>query len=366
LWGLEAIAEYDAVLQRNKTPLTRCATRELDEIAKLLNSTGHTINRGAQTLKNSNILYEVRADNAGVITHIGTSLFSDDMKKNLSFKYSMIFDFIERNNLYLRLLEPVRRNLEASTLGLEYDEKEFFNINSQLGVEIRDIPDERKWMFQWKDQNGNVKCTIKFPKSYSLISGLDMEECQNELETELQHWSAAGNIAKPLVNPEKLVLKNGVYVMEGSYYLIKDFNRNSYYTDSLGKVAVKDAIHPTESLANIFTGVTPSNIVANVTQNKYGLKKTTYKLKLTDLLDFFYAHNCNPYFGVESYNETKAVLALIYENEEFCYNHLLQITVNNPTKVAAGAGTVDIKAYFYIPTHNLKTLFGELEDNKVK
>lgn len=363
LWGAGAIAKYDSLLQSGNKQLSKCATRELEEIARLLKASNNTLQPGVQPLKKSNITYEITTDKAGVITHIGANLFPASTKKLLSGKYLMIYNFIERNNLYLRLLEPNTRSVVASTLGLEYEEKQFFNINDSANVTMRDFPNEKKFLFQWTDKKGNILCNVKFPMNYSLISGLDMEEIQNKLEFELQHHTAKGNVTMPTINPNKLLQQNGIYVNKGDHYIIEEFNANTYYADNLGQKPVNSVQYPVETLANILTGITPSGITANVTQNKYGLKKSNYTVKLNDLIDFFYANNCHPYFGVERVTDSEIVALVIYENTELFYNHLLNVTINTNV-IAKGSGTIKINAYCYIPTHNLKALFGELENKK--
>ena len=366
MWGAETIAQYGSLLHLNDAPQNTYATRELSEIAKELQASGNVIHQGTHPLKNSNVTYEVLTDNFGMIKHIGTKLFSEEMKLNFE-NYSMIFYFIERTNLYLRLLAPQTRKIVADALGLEFVDSEFFgiNANNSANIDIQELTDERKYIFRWNDKDGKKLCELKFPKSYALISGFDISECQVQLEKEIRSWTASSELDSMYVNPDKLMRQGDIFVLKGEKYILETINSNKFYADSKGTTPVNTGHHPLETFANIFSRLIPTNIDVSVSQNMYGFKTSDYKIKLSDMIDYFYANRCKPYFGTETHSDSEIKAMVIFENIELCYIHLLVISAR-PEVIAAGQGTATATLHCFIPTHNLKSLFGELDETKKK
>lgn len=338
--------------------LDSCQTTVLKEIFQHLNARG-----GAGCIVKTSMLgnreVQVRRNRFGIVTHIGTPLFAEDMRRYIP---NQLSDFVERYLLQLSLLSPADRNRQFfdDLTHLTPDNPRFIDSLCQVQIESN----EKKYTFIWTSPKGDV-AKLTFPKSFELITGQNMSERDEAFRGFLMGLDSIPSYMPQSVTEESLEKNDSMdyYIHRGPYYIIKPMKSDTYYVkDSIdGFVPLVDEHYPEETLRNIFCRAVEANIQLQLNQFVYGLKKERISVSLGSFDYFCRETNCKPYVGIEDITPEGVIKAtVLYENVDLDYNHLLYIEIDS-NSLTERKGVANGFIMSYIPTHSLSNLYYENE-----
>src|SRR5574344_1257552 len=285
------------------------------------------INRGCDitrsgTHKERGILYEVRRDANGIITHIGKPILNRSIT-NIS--PSPIYDFIERYVLEMNLIAPVDRELQLK------DDKVSLNMHSISFVDTTCMmsltTNEKAIKVEWNKNKKNIS-TMVFPKQYELIMGMNKIESENAFKDNLVNSNIPQNVPQQMDTTTIFKTENpNVFVQHNGYYLIKDMKSDNYYLkDMLGELTpLYNGNFPAETLSNLFNSIVSGDYTLHIEQNLYGYKKKTFNVSLNKFTSYCTQTGCCQYIGIESIKEKNIKAVIVYVNKYLNYNHLLYI-----------------------------------------
>lgn len=299
------------------------------------------------------------------ITHIGYLFFSDQQRNGMPIA---VCNFLERYMLALDL--PLQR-LKNINVQLAEDEICFLkgNLNTILevvGDTLMDISlenvNDRSYTLSWSKKN-KPYCSISFPIDYSLLHGTSMEENESRLADDLRHNS----INKP-DSPIEVELKhlqlgdNGLYVLPGDTYQVKELNTDRYYKKSVKghHSLVFDRKYPKETLTNLMTTLElENNFQVTVKLKKYPFEEEVITIPLMNLIGYFKQTGCTPYFGVIGIENNIAKCLLVMHNPVEGYTHNLDVLADLKQLKYNKGNLASITMHCYIPTSKIKNLFAE-------
>ena len=118
--------------------------------------------------------------------------------------------------------------------------------------------------------------------------------------------------------------------------------------------------HPAESVFNLFLSEdTSGNVSIRMTVRQYGLKREQMEIPVRSWISYMRNQGCALYVGVEAL-ETNAVKAYVFAvNTVLKYNHVMNVEVSN-SLLSEGKGKVEGDITLFVPTHNISSLFEEL------
>ena len=281
------------------------------------------------------------------VSHIGLRLFSKEMRNAGN---SPIFNFLERYFLQLKY-QPTDKTAQK----MISDDQFMFVVGSINTIDIIRLSDDfafnydkRRYTATWT-RAGLPLLSVSFPVEYELISG------ENKIEAE-------NNLMSDIINTVITEFENkSAY---DAYYINDNFSSRLYYQK--GKL-VNSVRHPAETVSNMMLSLQAKGAYdMDVTQILYGFKKTVFNIPLRQWIAFCKKNNCHLYIGIDEMNadgDVKAVVIAVNESEN--YNHVLTIDV--PLKVIqAQSGVIEASLYPYVPTHNVKELFGKYRKSNPK
>lgn len=308
---------------------------ELEEIGSLLKS--HPIQH-----------YSCKDSETGAITHLGLSLFP----QQYDYPYNEVLKFVERFALHAQLLNTPDLILLLSDKKVKMTPVKLEPVDSLSKLEIQ--ADGQRISIAWSH------CKVSFPQEFNLIYGLNKKESDDYFRESLLKFKKSSMIRNsdnqnriPIVTPYD---STAYYVKEGVNYIIHEVNTNKFYVKS-----TDDTLRPlytekyaAESVVNIMQQIVSSDkFILNVCQNLYGYKKTNFSIPLKTFSDYCSMLGCTPYVGIEEETEDYVKAVVVYRNEFFGYNHLLNVEVPRIV-LKEQKGTIKAFLYCYIPTHNLK------------
>ena len=348
------------------------ATRQLEYLNSLMPCSLPTSTAIFNCLQVSNLPLKVEYDAAGVVCHLGLSLFSDSLKTHELTK--PLYDFQERLFLevFLQGDETKARKLlmENNVHWTDYSQMlgagSFFNslenslqIAQMDSVEYVMSKDSLTWISEWRVKDSNFM--LRFPANYDLISGMDKKEIEAVFAGQLQSFQCKG-VTTPLVkgylgNLEQLNRSN--YVLRGKELFIKAMNNNVYFG------VLYDRNYPEESIANLFNDPDPQRskgLDLQIRQAAYGGESLLYKIKLSDF-QCFMGDDYEVFTGIEKCSVETAEFSVIYKSKWYNCYHLLYVQT---TPQILFDKTEPLKAIFYtfIPNQNIKNLYKEYVKKK--
>lgn len=162
--------------------------------------------------------------------------------------------------------------------------------------------------------------------------------------------------------------KNRVYLYKGPFYQIESLNGNTFYVKQGGKKGVTydlvmDPDYAAESMANLL--VAPADIADSIPVNlsiqTHGYNsKADLPTNVMRLVSYCINVGCQPYFGVIHDNpEGNSTYVLYMVNPQENYLHVFPMECN-PRGVIDNFDPINMRAYLFVPTDNIKTLYQEL------
>lgn len=343
------------------------ATRQLEYLAGLMKCPLPAQSGIFYCSQVSSLPLKVEYDTAGVMCHLGFSLFSDSLKNQALTK--LLYDFQEWLFLevFLQGSETKARKLleeykgQWINLSVHLGKGTFFQslenslrLASKEGVEHVLTKENISWTSSWRDSiNGFA---LRFPANFDMISGMDKKEAEIWLAKQLQQFQCTGNTVSYIKGNmgELQLLNRSNYLLQGNALFTQAMNTNLYLQ------VLYDPNFPEESIANLFNYPDiqrTKGIDMQIKQIAYGKESYSYQIKLSDF-QCFLGDDYEIYTGIEKCTAEIAEFSVIYKSRWYNYSHLLYIKT---TPQNLFDKTEPLKAVFYafIPNHNIKNLYKE-------
>lgn len=332
-------------------------------ITKLgLANVADTLPCGLSTLAYKGRRVYLRINSSREVSGIGMPLFSKTVRH---LQPSPIYDFLEYallDHTFSISDDPFTYRSLRFTKGAWRDLQQ---VNDSTPVLISNI-DGKHYKITW----GSGKRTIAevvFPIQYDMLSGSTHTEMEANFIRDLGRHSA------PLISLEsldtrsldglELRLADGddrFYVRKGERLYAENITGDTYYR--MGRDSVCHLLHdrgyPAETLCNLLlTGAVCNKAVA-VTVMRQDFTQEVIRTDVSTLSSFLRASGCRCFFGLRRNTDKELSFSLYAENGASGYVHLFMFTCS-PRSAIDGKLPMEAKAYLYIPTSNIKSLFAE-------
>jgi hypothetical protein len=201
---------------------------------------------------------------------------------------------------------------------------------------------------------------LSFPASCRLLTGMNLKELENAFVSELSTLRYV-EPSVPLAGGELKKLASGYYMKTGDAYYMEEINNHLYYEEVKGnKRLVFSKDHPAESVFNLLlSGEMDCDLSVDLTVRRYGLKKDRFTVPLRSWIKYAEVRGCRLYAGIEAL-DTDCVKAYVFAvNTVLKYNHVMNVEVPYAL-LGEKKGTIAGDITLFVPTHNISSLFGEL------
>lgn len=327
---------------------TQFRTAELERLAKVMGIDKQVFSDGYSNVLAKDRWLTIHTSN-NIVDHIGLRLFADDIRK---IDHSPVFDFLER--YFLQLLFPQEE--KTATLMARDDEFHFERGSLQTLSELKTTDsftyhyDNHRYTATWSREDQDLLC-VSFPVEYQLMSGENKIEAENHLLDDIRQTAIVHS--PDAVDPQA-----------NDYYIVESCTNRLYF---VGNRLVMGSRYPAETAANMMLSTEmPGNIRLNLSQIAYGFRKTTVNVDLKQWISFCRNSRCQLFVGIDRVDDNGNVEAVILAvNKTENYNHVL--TVNIPAEViSTQQGTIEARLYSYVPTQNIRNLFGDYRKSNPK
>ena len=346
------------------------ATRQLEYLAVLMKCPLPTQSGIFHCPAISGLPLSIEYDSAGVVCHLGLSLFSDSLKTHALTK--PLYDFQERLFLEVFLQEDetkARKLLDEykvlwTDFSLALGEGTFFKtLESTLlfasqASEYVMTKDSLSWTSEWHGKNSNF--VIRFPANFDLITGMDKKEAEIWLSKQLQTFQCNGVTVRPVAGNlgELQQLNRTNYVRRGNSLFTQGMNSNMYFQ------VLYDRNYPEESIANLFNYPDlqrSKGMELQIKQTAYGSESLSYQINLSDF-QCFVGDDYETYTGIEKCTSEVAEFSVIYKSKWYNYSHLLYVQTT-PQNLFDKKEPLKAVFYTFIPNQNINNLYKEHIDN---
>lgn len=321
-------------------------TAELRRLATVMTIDESSLKEGYNylDLKSQHLVVTVKGN---TVTHIGLRLFAEETRK---LDDTPVFDFLER--YFLQLKYPPT-SITAQKM-ISDDQFQFMKGSLKTVDDIRPTDgfgfnyDKRQYIATW-NRDGQSLLSVSFPVEYELISGENKIEAENNLLADIQRTEIKDVTSK---------------TAHDTHYINKNFSNRLYYQK--GEL-VSSERHPAETAANMLLSLkAKGQYNLKVTQVSYGFKKTVFDVPLRQWIAFCQNNGCHLYVGIEKIGDKGEINAVVLAvNEAENYNHVLTVTIPQEA-IHTKKGKLEARLYPYVPTHNVKQLFGEFRKSTPK
>ena len=307
-----------------------------------------------------------KADQEGVISHLGVHLFDEATRKPLQDHA----DFLERMMLELLLYkndDMVKGKLSEHKmqwmLNGKSEAKPYTSMIrflsaydiSQVALHI-DFSD-KNYVAHW--QHGNNTYSLSYPAVRELIQGTDLLEAENVFFQKLKKSdfqiptivSKQQSISQLSHIKGKLYRKIGICHSEQPSYCT-----DTYYINTDGSnvaTPIYDVRYPALSLINMMAGVAPChNRKIQTSVHLYGGKIETLSLPFSILYSSLFA-DMQCYLKLDMSNPEKYYARFYYLNEQMQYVHVVEVELS-PTTIFKEDAVWNAHLFTFIPEDNQK------------
>ena len=305
----------------------------------------------------SGVPWYVNVDSTGFVSNVGYCFFDGDVREAIP---GEIADFIERYMLEISFCK------KAQLAGKLRDDRVAFLAGKipepmlLLNPESFSLTyDEEGYSAEWNKGAAN-HFMMFFPASYELILGAGQAEIEKTVIRELMQERTDYNPIQreygTLVTYDGDILRSSPVE---SYYSLSDIRYFRTASDEGDPIPIYDSGMPAESVQNLFLLDGYDDLELHITQSLYGFKTISYAVTLGQWKNFCARSGLKTFLGIESIGADGAIKVLLIAcGDSMGYNHMLSITMR--TDVFDGkTDSVNAVLHAYIPTHNIKNLFGD-------
>ncbi len=232
--------------------------------------------------------------------------------------------------------------------------------------------DDKVYEVTWT-LDGGRRLRLRFPLKYDMMANSSRKEMTDNFVSDLV------KAVRPHVKKNKPEAcgdaadrepagDGAFYVCKGGCYLQKGINGDTYYTKAeKGKPRLLySAEYPMESLANMFlsadTAYKSKPLWVDIVRDDF--RKETVKCDIRRLTELAQSQGCTPYFALAEADDDAYECWLYMCNNAAGYVHLFKLT--GTTKTVVSYRPMQVKAYLYLPTANIKNVWNDRLTDKNK
>lgn len=321
-----------------------------------------TLSPGQSTFAYKGKQVYVRINNEREVVNVGMPLFAKTLKQ---LQPSPIYDFLEYallDNTFSISDNPFTYKNVRFGKGKWHD---LLSVDDNTSVSINNI-DGKYYKIVWTNGK-HIVAEVSFPIQYDMLSGSTHIEQENNFVRDLERYvphpvHADSIVLRDTSNLELRLTDGGVryYVNKGETLYTENITGDTYYimgTDSVIRL-LYDNRYPAETLCNVFLeGAFCAKDVA-VTIMGQDFQQRNLQTSVSTLASFLKANGCRNFFGLKKNTVKELSFSIYAENRSSGYTHLFVFTCN-PHYALNGNTPLNAKAFLYIPTSNIKSLFAE-------
>ena len=118
-----------------------------------------------------------------------------------------------------------------------------------------------------------------------------------------------------------------------------------------------------QSVGNmLLTGISKNHVNVALKVDKYGYACDSLLLPLASLVTFLQQEGCELYFGVKERKGDDVLCSVFALQRDYGYNHVVSFRV--PKRTLVQGGTVEARAFCYVPLHNVTEKFLNLTPSR--
>ena len=319
-----------------------------------------TLPCGLSTLKYNGIQIVMKIDDSNEVVSIGIPLFSKTLR---NLQPSPIYDFME-----YALLD---RTFSISDNPFRYKSLKFLKgswrdlrqVNDSTPVSIDNI-DGKHYRITWSNGK-NVIAKVMFPIQYDMLSRSIHHEMEEnfirDLKRHIAHATPLSKFDTKHIGDLELCLADGndrYYINRGECLYTENITDNTYYRMGEDSVChlLYDMDYPAETLCNMLLTGSESDKRVAVTVMKHDFTQEAVLTNVSALASFLKANGCKSFFGLRKSTDKELSFSLYARNMDSGYIHLFIFTCSTRNAIDSTA-TLNAKAFLYIPTSNIKSLF---------
>ena len=248
------------------------------------------------------------------------------------------YDFTERYLTQLQKMSVAERKsqMERDNVWITQGSMDLLNlINEQTSMNFSEK--ENRYIVSLINESF-LLIELSFPASCQLLTGKNLKELEADFVKGLSSYSYTPSSSQPV-----------------------RINGNLYFEEKERAFRpVFSMDHPAESVFNLFLSEdTPGNVSIRMTVRQYGLKREQMEIPVRSWISYMRNQGCTLYVGVEAL-ETNAVKAYVFAvNTVLKYNHVMNVEIPN-SLLSEGKGKIEGDITLFVPTHNISSLFEEL------
>lgn len=327
---------------------TQFRTAELERLAKVMGIDKQAMPDGYCSVMAKNQWLTIHSSNK-TVDHIGLRLFADDIR---TLDPSPVFDFLER--YFLQLQFP--QGEKTAALMARDDEFRFECGSLQTLSELKLTDtfvyhcDNHRYIATWSREDHELLC-VSFPVEYQLMSGENKIEAENHILDDIRQTAIVHT-------------PDAVDAQSNDYYIVESCTNRLY---SVGDKLVASSRYPAETAANMLLSTEMNGkVLLNMTQLAYGFRKTSAEVDLKQWITFCRNSRCQLFVGIDRVDDNGNVEAVVLAvNKTENYNHVLTVTI--PAEVIGmQQGIIEARLYSYVPTQNIRNLFGDYRKSNPK
>ena len=215
--------------------------------------------------------------------------------------------------------------------------------------------------------NDGKQVAVVLPVSYDTVFRGSRADIENKLITKLKGESVKIKRLPFEIDTEAFEqVSDTVYMLPGQAYQNRLINKNTYYfvdTDTLGNVTDVRPIFsidlPLESMGNLF--ILPGSpfgkhdIHLRILKHEYGDIEDV-EVDLEQLVNILELEGCEPFWGVEKFENGELQGALLFPNMALGYVHVFTVMCN-PEEVIANEAPIRARTSLYVPVNNIDEKF---------
>lgn len=323
-------------------------TPELQRLTTMLKIDVSRLHDGYNYLSANNLSLTIHLHN-DVLDHIGLRLFSEEMRQ---MSQTPVFDFLER--YFLQLKYPPS---EKTMMMMVRDDEFRFEHGSLKTVDELQPSDQfeyhydrHRYVASWSRDDSPL-LVVSFPVEYQLMSGENKTEAESHILNDIKETTI-------------IHMPDDMECQHHDHYIVESCTNRIYF---VGNKLVEDIRYPAETVANLMQSTeTKANIQLLITQVEYGFRTSSVAVDLKQWITFCRNNHCQLYFGIDNISDDGSVNAVVLAvNREENYNHVLMVSVPADV-IAALQGSVEARLYSYVPTQNIRNLFGAYQKSNPK
>lgn len=316
--------------------------------------------------KISNLPLLIEYDEVGAVTHLGISLFSETLKEAVG---KPVCEFQERLFLELflqdsekkarKLLDEYKIQITTPYFGSFFNELENSIIFAKQASNYGFTKDSLTWISTWSDSEGVF--SLRFLSNYDLILGMDKNEAEIWLATQLENFKCNAAISQPLIESGELEqLTRSLFVKRGKNLFTQGMNSNLYFSPDTATCTfglIFDSKFPIESVTNLFNhpNQQAEGLDLQIRQLNYGGKFPSYKIKLSDF-QCFMGNDFETFSGIEKCTADTIEFTVMYKSLWYNCTHLLHVKTTLQ-QLFYKAEPLNATLTTFIPNHNIKDLY---------